>query len=409
MPRRWNLRPGTLLSLSLMLLVACLGNAGATLNGSEVQSPAPTDNKQALKGSVSVHLALSPYNPAGKGVGIGVGSWGLTDAMSFEKDIHTHQDVLEKAIAGSGLFSLAERNDPDFVLDVWVEEMESHLKVFSPFMTDMTSVWRVTRVLDGKVLFCDFVDGQGSSRGAGGAGQRHSIENAMQETIRNGLSALADDWGRHISAIQAGFRPSMGPVVPEPLQWIRQHWRGLRKGTSFDEVNRLLAPSMLPQEGAATHRIRRREVFETATYQPTPNAGHGKLTYGSSFAKSKGLPPILTNATSFEIKDVESETGRIVMIMKKDGNSVDFLDEEMTDFLTIKTRITAVESNPGPNGFFVSDSFLPDCFTRISPKGVCLATSKQVFTRWEDTQEYVTDIYQLTFLNGELTGGKLRQ
>lgn len=159
------------------------------------------------------------------------------------------ETALKESVAKSAIFTRVEQKNADYVLDVWVDGIESH----QPFagMDDYGarafSIWRLTRVVDGKVLVCDFVDGNGLINTMVSAPRTKSLVAALKDVIKNGLRILADTSKEHLSSMHiAGIRPSMGLAVPEGLRaWeatVKQNWSKLRKGFSLEEVENIIGP-----------------------------------------------------------------------------------------------------------------------------------------------------------------------
>jgi hypothetical protein len=172
-----------------------------------VASPvAPAANNLRLEGSVNVQADI-PIMDNGRFY-VKVQSW--VDNVNLKA-------AIEKAIAQNGLFTRVEQGNADYVLDVWVENVQSRLEIFGEgFIFDMTSIWRLTRTKDGKVLVCDFVKGHGAAHAVGQEAHRRSLIIATRETIQKGLLMLSDQSDVHLNAVsKAGSQPSIEPAAPE--------------------------------------------------------------------------------------------------------------------------------------------------------------------------------------------------
>ena len=159
------------------------------------------------------------------------------------------ETALKESVADSALFSRVEQKTADYVLDVWVDDVESHQPLFGmgEYRARVFSIWRLTRVRDGKVLVCDFVDGSGLINTMVSAPRTKSLVAAMKDMIQNGLRVLADPSKEPLAAKPvAGIRPSMGSVVPDGLRaWednVKKNWSNLRKGLSLEEVENMIGP-----------------------------------------------------------------------------------------------------------------------------------------------------------------------
>jgi ankyrin repeat protein len=212
-------------AIELAFIVSAGGCIGVRVTSDDLvpASIAPVSANQRLEGSVNVQAKI----PA---VGGGypfprviiVSNW--VDSVKLRV-------ALEKALTKNGLFSRIEQGNADYVLDVWVEKIETNLDIFGEgFILDMASVWRLTRAKDGKVLVCDFVHGHGSSHRVDTDAHGLSLKAVTRNTIKNGLLVLSDRSSEHLSAMSAaGIRPSMGSVIPEGLQQIRQGTESMPK------------------------------------------------------------------------------------------------------------------------------------------------------------------------------------
>jgi hypothetical protein len=158
-------------------------------------------NNQRMEGSVNVQAVV------------------FESILSYWIENGTLRVALEKAITKNGLFSEIKQGNADYVLDVWVEKREGVGFMFDDHRVDITSIWRLTKIKDGKVLVCDYAYGHSTSYAVGIHGNRLAMEAATREMIQNGLLILSDRSTRHLSAMStAGNRPSMGDVVPEGLK-----------------------------------------------------------------------------------------------------------------------------------------------------------------------------------------------
>ena len=193
----------------LVFMMVITGCAGKTTSDDFIPPTVGTlMSKKVLEGSVNVQSSVpEKTSPPSYPVEMDVSRW---------VDGNKLKVALEKTITQNSVFSKVEQGTADYVLDVWVESIQSELKVVGEgFMFDMTSIWRLTRAKDGKVLVCDFVKGHGASHGFGSSAYPPSLSAAVREMIQNGLSMLVDQSYSHISAIsKAGLRPHMGPAVP---------------------------------------------------------------------------------------------------------------------------------------------------------------------------------------------------
>jgi|WetSurMetagenome_2_1015567.scaffolds.fasta_scaffold26414_2 hypothetical protein len=152
--------------------------------------------------------------------------------------------AVEKAVAQQRLFKGIEQGDAAYLLNVWVIEAIRLFDVFGEGMSiDTTAIWRLTRVKDGKVLFCDFSRGHGASRAVGTNAYVAAMESATREMIQNGLSKLSGRSAHLAAAHIAGDWPGTGFMVPEGHRKMRENWSKLRKGMTEQEVRQMI-PSM---------------------------------------------------------------------------------------------------------------------------------------------------------------------
>jgi hypothetical protein len=226
----------TMLSALMMVIGGC-GSINTTPDDLVPQSIATTMNGQKWEGSVNVQASVPKATGRSSYVPMSISQY---------VDGNKLKVALEKSITQKGVFSQVEQGNADYVLDVWVDSVHTRLEVVGEgFIFDMTSIWRLTRAKDGKVLVCEFVKGHGGARGVGSGAYPPSISAATRDMVQKGLTVLSDQPGSHLAALsKAGLRASMGPAVPEGLvkfaENVKLNWSQLRTGLSVDEVDKLL-------------------------------------------------------------------------------------------------------------------------------------------------------------------------
>lgn len=186
-------------------------------------------------------------------------------------------DMLEKAlaesVANSALFTRVEQKNADYVLDVWVDGLKNHVPTMGmgAFKADYSSIWRLTRVSDGKVLVCDFVDGHGVIDKLGSGPMGKSLVAGIKDMIKNGLGVLSDTSMQHVAARSvAGLRPSMGPAVPEGLTpWVdnvKNNWSRLRMGLTLEEVESFIGPVKTSGALVSSYQQGYTQEYDTGLY-----------------------------------------------------------------------------------------------------------------------------------------------
>lgn len=192
-----------------------------------------------FNGTVDVHSIIKPER-----MGFDIGY-----DLPLSVDNAMLETALKESVANTGLFAKVVQKNADFVLDVWIDGVESHQPSFGigDYGARVFSIWRLTKARDGKVLACDFVDGNGLINTMVSAPRTKSLVAALKDVIQNGLRVMSDTSKEHLSAQGiAGIRPSMGSVVPAGLKaWedkVKQNWSKLRKGLSLDEVENIIGP-----------------------------------------------------------------------------------------------------------------------------------------------------------------------
>jgi hypothetical protein len=235
MPRRLRPTPH-----AALLALAAAGVGCASLAARDLVPPtlAPQAAAQRREGAVAVHgTVLKEYFDGTKVVRNSV----LLDARMLT-------EALAESAARHGPFAEVRKDGADLVLDVWVERITRTLEFTGEgYVIDLVSIWRLTRVGDGKVLACEPVKGHGGSHAFGSSAAPLAMGAAGRDMIQRGLAMLADPSAPHLAAMEtAGLRPSMGGVVPEGLarlmERVRQSWPQLRTGMTIAEVEALLGP-----------------------------------------------------------------------------------------------------------------------------------------------------------------------
>ena len=223
-----------------------------------------------FSGSVNVHARIAMIFFDGGPTLTGARINGLLERV-------INNDMLEKAlaesVANSTLFTHVEQENGDYVLDVWVEDLKNHVPTMGmgAFTADYSSIWRLTRVRDGKVLVCDFVDGHGIIDKPVSAPMGKSIFDGMKDMIKNGLLVLSDTSKEHFAARSvAGIRPSMGPAVPEGLTlWadnVKKNWPKLRMGLTLEEVESFIGPVKTSGALVSLYKKDYTQAYDTGLY-----------------------------------------------------------------------------------------------------------------------------------------------
>jgi hypothetical protein len=110
--------------------------------------------------------------------------------------------AIEQSILNNQIFSQVSQGSADYVLEVWVEKIQNVLEITGEgFIFDLFSIWRLTRVRDGKVIVCEFVKGHGASRKMASSAYPPGISAATRMMIEKGLLAISDQSQSHMSAM----------------------------------------------------------------------------------------------------------------------------------------------------------------------------------------------------------------
>jgi hypothetical protein len=180
-----------LLSAFVFVLNGC---AGPTTTADLMPQSFPNDKAiQKVEGSVCVRTDVPTHttNPTFK-------SMDVDDWIDSKK----LKEAIEKSIEQNAIFSQVSQGDSDYVLDVWVEKVQNVLDVFGEgFVFDFTSIWRLTRVNDGKVVACEFVKGHGGGRGFADRAYPPAISATTRDMIQKGLFAISDQSQSHLTAM----------------------------------------------------------------------------------------------------------------------------------------------------------------------------------------------------------------
>ncbi|MEN6321590.1 MAG: hypothetical protein ABFD82_22940 [Syntrophaceae bacterium] len=121
------------------------------------------------------------------------------------------KEAIEKSIVEHTIFSQVSQGSADYVLEVWVEKIQNVLEITGEgFVFDLMSIWRLTRVKDGKVVACEFVKGHGGAHGFAARAYPPGISAATRNMVQKGLFAISDQSQSHLSAMStAGSRPGI--------------------------------------------------------------------------------------------------------------------------------------------------------------------------------------------------------
>jgi hypothetical protein len=214
----------------ITLLIIALGTAScATITSNDLihESASAAPGNQRFEGTVNVQFAVIVTLP----------SWSRHPFINASM----LKEAVEKAITKTNLFTRVEQQTADYVLDIWMDKQSVRLPMMGvgESTAGVFTIWRLTRLSDGKVLVCDLVDGRGTINDRDFAPSKRSMIAAIQNMIQNGVATLSDQSNAHLSAVDAaGSRSSIG-------RWgnnVMQNWSKLRSGMTLAEVDGIIGP-----------------------------------------------------------------------------------------------------------------------------------------------------------------------
>jgi hypothetical protein len=204
-----NVVPLILLSAFVIFITGCAGST--TYMDLMPQSFPGNMNIQKIEGSINVRTSVptGTTNPTYKKMDV-------DDWLDGKK----LKEAIEKSIVQHAIFSQVSQGNADYVLDVWVDKIQNVLDIFGEgFVFDLTSVWRLTRVNDGKVVACEFVKGHAGARGFASRAYPPGISAATRDMMQKGLFAISDQSQSHLTAMTtAGKRASISMQVKSDLE-----------------------------------------------------------------------------------------------------------------------------------------------------------------------------------------------
>jgi hypothetical protein len=197
-------KSGFMQIITLSVIAVCLyGCASPTTYEDLMPQSFSTDLKiNKNEGSINVRTSVpsSTTNPTYKPMD--TSEW--LDSQKLKQ-------AIEQSIVKNPLFSQVNQGSADYVLEVWVEKIQNVLEITGEgFIFDLVSIWRLTRVKDGKVVVCEFVKGHGASRKMADSAYPPGISAATRIMIEKGLFAISDQSQSHLSAMStAGSRTAI--------------------------------------------------------------------------------------------------------------------------------------------------------------------------------------------------------
>jgi len=160
---------------------------------------------QKVDGSVSVRTSVPKGTTTPTFKSMYVNDW---------IDSNKLKQAVEKSVLQYGVFTDVRQGQSDYVLEIWVDKIQNMLEVVGEgFIFDFTSVWRLTKTKDSRVIVCEFVKGHGAARGFADRAYPPSISAATQSMLQKGLYAVSDQSQSHLSALStAEHRTPITPV-----------------------------------------------------------------------------------------------------------------------------------------------------------------------------------------------------
>jgi hypothetical protein len=206
MNRNSNTRKHAFTPLAMFIVVSFLCGCAAPTVYTDLMPETLTTNPsiQKMMGSISIRTSVpaKTTNPTFKSMD--VSEW--IDSKKLK-------EAIEKTISQQGMFSEISQGKADYILDVWVDKVQNMLEITGEgFIFDLTSIWRLTRTGDGKVIVCEFVKGHGASGGFADRAYPPSISAATRDMLKKGLDAISDQAQSHLSALStAEHRAGISP------------------------------------------------------------------------------------------------------------------------------------------------------------------------------------------------------
>ncbi|MBU1235522.1 MAG: hypothetical protein KJ634_00545 [Gammaproteobacteria bacterium] len=190
----------------LAILFGLGGCASPTTVADLTPASMPKDAEiQPMQGSIEVRTAVPSETTRPTYVVMPLQKWIDSDKL---------KQAIEQSVRQFSAFGEVKQSNADYVLEVWLDKVQNALDIpGGVFIFDFTSVWRLTRVQDGKVLACEFVKGHGEGSGLASKAYPPGIKAATHEIIQKGLAAITDQSQSHLSALStAGNRASIQPA-----------------------------------------------------------------------------------------------------------------------------------------------------------------------------------------------------
>jgi len=201
------LSPKSMLSVIMFLWMAVITGCATPTNSVDLmpRSFPETMKLGKIDGSVNVRTTVPPTTtkPTYK-------------HMNVEEYIDNQKlkESIEKTIARDKIFTAVTQGDADYVLEVWVETIQTVLDIGGDgFVFDFMSVWRLTRMKDGEVLVCEYVKGHGGANGFAARAYPPAVSAATRDMNQKGLFAVTDQSKSHLSATSAFRNRPMLPAV----------------------------------------------------------------------------------------------------------------------------------------------------------------------------------------------------
>ena len=205
MSRKLNIHKGNVVLLIMLsaFVIFMTGCAGSTTYVDLMPQLFPGNMKiQKIEGSINVWTSVptGTTNPTYKKMDV-------DDWLDGKK----LKEAIEKSIVQHAIFSQVSQGSADYVLEVWVEKIQNVLEITGEgFVFDLMSIWRLTRVKNGKVIACEFVKGHGGAHGFAARAYPPGVSASTRNMVQKGVFAISDQSQSHLSAMStAGSRPGI--------------------------------------------------------------------------------------------------------------------------------------------------------------------------------------------------------